>query len=266
VGCFFSGGVDSFYSVVRHADELDTLIFVHGFDVPLANATLRERVAAELRAAATALGKRLIEVETNAREFLDRFGNWGTHTHGSALASVAHVLADAVGKVYVASSYTRDEALPWGSHPDLDPLFGSEATEILYDLDDATRLDKTFAIAKCDAALRHLRVCWENPEGSYNCGRCEKCMRTMLTLELAGALGRCNTFAAPLDLRRIERLGITKPARRKFYEDIVSGARRHGNERIARVAEAALRPPRQSGWLRRQAGKVKRKLLGALKR
>jgi hypothetical protein len=262
VGCFFSGGVDSFYSAITHADEVDTLIFVHGFDVPLANVRLRERVSTQLRAAAASLGKRLVEVETNAREILDPYGNWGTHTHGSALASVAHLLSGMIGKVYVPSSACRDEVFPWGSHAALDPLWGSEALEVVYDIDDATRADKTFAIARHDAALKHLRVCWQNAEGAYNCGRCEKCMRTMVTLQVAGALERCGTFDAPLDLAAVARLGIVKPARRRFYEDILKAARAAGDERIVRAIEGALTAPRQRGWLMTQAGRVKCKALG----
>ena len=35
--------------------------------------------------------------------------------------------------------------------------------------------------------MNHLRVCWENPDGSFNCGRCGKCTRTKVGLALAGA-------------------------------------------------------------------------------
>jgi hypothetical protein len=40
--------------------------------------------------------------------------------------------------------------------------------------------------------LARLRVCWENL-GNYNCGLCEKCIRTMLGLRAIG-VDRCPTF------------------------------------------------------------------------
>jgi hypothetical protein len=39
-----------------------------------------------------------------------------------------------------------------------------------------------------------LRVCWRNPDGTYNCGRCEKCVRTMVQLLAADALRQCSVF------------------------------------------------------------------------
>src|SRR5688572_26810792 len=37
VSVFFSGGVDSFYSLMKHRDEIDNIILIHGFDIPLDN-------------------------------------------------------------------------------------------------------------------------------------------------------------------------------------------------------------------------------------
>ena len=42
VGCFFSGGGDSFYSFLKHRTEITDLIFIHGFDISLANLELRK--------------------------------------------------------------------------------------------------------------------------------------------------------------------------------------------------------------------------------
>ena len=41
---------------------------------------------------------------------------------------------------------------------------------------------------------RHLRVCWKNVGNKVNCGRCEKCVRTMLALEACGKLGCFSGF------------------------------------------------------------------------
>jgi len=63
-GAFFSGGVDSFFTVVRASDPeargaaapLDGLVAVHGFDVPLANGEASRRMQASLGDAAGSLG------------------------------------------------------------------------------------------------------------------------------------------------------------------------------------------------------------------
>jgi len=175
VGSFFSAGIDSFYTLLKHRDEITHLIFVHGFDVELDHASLRARASKELRQIATDMGKSLIEVETNAREFGDQYVNYGKHYHGATLASVALLLTPQLSKVYIPSTYPYAFLTAWGSHPMLDPLWSTEDIELIHDGCEANRLQKTACIASCDMAMRSLRVCWEAPldeEGhAYNCGR-----------------------------------------------------------------------------------------------
>jgi hypothetical protein len=136
--------------------------------------------------------------------------------------------------------------------------------QVVCDIDAATRIDKVLAIARNETALKHLRVCWQNPHGAYNCGRCEKCMRTMVALKLAGVLDRCRTFDAPLDLQAVARLAIDKPARRQFYEDMlrVAPTAPGNNAEVIRAIERALIVPPPPSWLRKQARRAKRAVLG----
>lgn len=237
VGCFFSGGVDSFYTFLKHQDEITHLVFVHGFDLPLRDTALRPRVAEALRQAAAELGKPLLEVETNLREFLDRSMNW-VFTHGTALASVAQFLSGTLRTLYVPASNTYANLFPTGSHPILDPLWSTEAMEIVHDGCEANRVEKVARIAKSDTALRWLRVCWENPGSTYNCGRCEKCQRTMINLYLAGAQERCPTFDQPID-----------PARVARFPAWTTGVRIHAEENL-RALEQAGRDPQLQRALR----------------
>src|SRR5207237_184203 len=179
-----SGGLDSFYTLLKHREEITHLILVHGFDMELRAVRRREQVANVLKRAAADLGKPLIEVETNLRAFADRYVGWSEHYFGSALASVALLLSGVLGKVYVGASFTEEVSvpMPWGSHPHLDPLWSTEATKIVFDGMECGRPAKAARIADSEVALHSLRVCWESPDGTYNCGRCEKCLRTMVNL------------------------------------------------------------------------------------
>jgi len=215
VGCFFSAGVDSFYTLLQHQQEIDTLIHIHGFDIRLEDRALREKVTASIRQAARDLGKDLIEVETNLRAFSDRYACWPTHQFGAALASVAHLLAPRLRKVYLPASLSYLELDPCGSHPLLDPHWSSENLEIELDGAEATRLEKVGRIAESETALNWLRVCWQNTDGAYNCGQCEKCLRTMIELELQGALQRCRTFDR-LDPRLVARIDVTNKYQKIF--------------------------------------------------
>lgn len=42
--------------------------------------------------------------------------------------------------------------------------------------------------------MNHMRVCLANVQDRLNCGRCEKCVRTMTGLVAVGALDRAGAF------------------------------------------------------------------------
>jgi len=241
VGCFFSGGVDSYYSVLRHQEEITTLILVHGFDIELENVALRQRVTAMIREAAERLGKHLIEIETNLRDFCDAYANWPTHQFGAALAAVAMMLAPQLRKVYFPASLSYRDLTPCGSHPLIDPLWSTEEMEVILDGLAVTRLQKVARVASSEVAMKSLRVCWENPEGAYNCCKCEKCLRTMIELQIHDALHKCTAFDHPLDLRRIARIDVTDKYHKIFVEESLGAVEQTGKHpQLAKALRDAL--------------------------
>ena len=199
LGCFFSGGVDSFYSVLRRRDEVTDLIYVQGFDVGLDDSVLFELVKAHLLAAASDLGKPLVLVRSNLRSLSDGCLEWGAQYHGAALASIALALRPVVHTVLIAGTHQIIGVHRWGSQPLLDAAWSSTAVQVRHESPDVRRVEKVRQLVDDQLAMRHLRVCWENPDGDYNCGRCMKCVRTMVTLEAVGGLGRCVTLPDRID-------------------------------------------------------------------
>jgi hypothetical protein len=219
VGCFFSGGVDSFYTIAKHRGEITRLILVHGFDIPLENDDLRQSVGAELRRAAAELGIPLLEVETNIRQLTDRHGGWAETGCGIGLAGVALLLSGQFRKVFIPASESYAHLGNCGSHPLLDPLWSTDSLEVVHDGCEADRNRKVRLISSLEVALRTLRVCWENPGNAYNCGRCEKCLRTMVNLRIAGSLERCPAFASPLTADAVAGIRIRSDLVLRFHED-----------------------------------------------
>jgi hypothetical protein len=230
--CFFTGGVDSFFSALRHLETLDALVFVHGFDVPLVELPdLRAVVTSGVRAAASELGVPLVEVETNLHDFSDAMGlPWGTTYHGVALAAVAHLLAPAFGEVLVGGTHTYSDLFPWGSHPLSDRLLSSDRVRLVHDGCDADRVQKTVAVAGSEVALRHLRVCWENRDGTYNCGRCRKCIRTQIALRIAGRLEACATLPDEIDLEDVRSMPLGDVNALAYHAELVLHLRDLGTE------------------------------------
>ena len=260
VACFFSAGVDSFYSTLKHHDELDALIFVHGFDVGRSDEILRERVTAGVRNAAAELGKPLVEVETNLRAFSDQHVNW-EFLHGPALASVALLLQKTFRRVYVPSTLSYRQLIPWGSHPLVDPLWSTESLELVHDGAESSRFQKMERIACSEAALRWLHVCWRNPGGAYNCGRCSKCMRTMAELEGLGVLSRSKTFPPKVDRRHLRRTFVPSgPIDRALWNDTIAGLGELGADAGLRRAMKRAAGPHPLRASRRVGGRVKRRI------
>ncbi|MEN9362474.1 MAG: hypothetical protein RL095_4009 [Verrucomicrobiota bacterium] len=219
IGAFFTGGVDSFYTFLKHRDEITDLIFVHGYDVDLDDLPRRHSVSAMGRAIAKESGVNFLELETDAIRIFRDFGRWGQHAHGFGLASAARHLADEFQRIYIPSTFSHQDLVPWASHPDTDRLFGDETLELIHDGLEADRSAKVRAIVEDDLALRHLRVCWTRVEGHYNCGRCEKCLRTMTALQAFQALHRCSTFEKELQPQTILDLVIYDDSQRTFARD-----------------------------------------------
>lgn len=235
---FFTAGADSFYTALRHRDEIDALVFVSGFDVALDDEALGARVTDGVRHAAAELGLPLVEVRTDVRAFADPFSRWD-HYHGAALAAVAHLLAPHFSRVYVPATQTYAFLAPLGSHPLLDPLWSSEDVELVHDGLEASRLDKLAVVASEPAARHWLRVCWENRNGAYNCGRCEKCLRTMVALD---ALGELDAFTrvphriSTLDIERVKLPDLTQT----WAESLARLERSGHDPRVARAVRRRL--------------------------
>lgn len=233
-GSFFSCGVDACYTFLKHHEKITAGILIHGFDY-LQNRTLaKDAVATMAQQAAAKLNRPLIEVETNIRSLGDEYVPFDTQYHGSMLASVALLLSPQLGTVYIPSSYHYDDLFPWASHPELDPLWSTETTHIHHDGCDVTRSQKVDRVAQSDAALSVLRVCFKEYTTSgtaYNCGMCEKCVRTMVDLRIAGALERCPTFRKSLHLKSVARIDLRHAKKNvSFYTGSLKQARQKGND------------------------------------
>jgi hypothetical protein len=211
---FFSGGVDSFFTALRHRDgdgtpvteRIDDHLFIWGFDIPLEREQAFRRVLASLQQAAAALERRLVPVVTNLRETRFAEADWSRLAHGAALAGVGHALRGAYGAVLIPSSAGYRDLRFWGSHPLTDPMLSSSSLRVVHDGPAFMRVEKTEYVARHDVARRHLRVCYRSADGG-NCGNCNGCYRTMLALDALGMLDQCPTFRrGDLDLGRASRV------------------------------------------------------------
>lgn len=221
------------------------MIFVSGFDFGLGRehepdeALILERVVA----AGEELGVRVVHVETDLRQWSEKFVRWGDHYHGSALAAVALLLGSSFDRVYVPSAHTYKVLSPYGSHPLTDPLWSTPVVSVRLHGCDTTRLQKVSRIANSPVAMRTLRVCWENRSGAYNCGQCGKCVRTMVELWAVEALDRCETLPNEIDASSLAGALRGDGERARVYADEIVAAlecRRDPEAEVLQDAAAAI--------------------------
>lgn len=247
VGAFFSGGVDSFYTLSK--TDLDKILFVGGFDIPATEPERIERAAEASRAAAEEFGVELLEATTNMRQITDPVVSWGFEQHGASLAAVAYAFRNQIGIMHIASSYSDEDLHPWGSHPDLDPLWSTSGQEILHTSTRELRVEKVAAIMEFPSARRHLRVCWMDTD-AFNCGVCEKCVRTRINLRAANFDGQCEVLPA-LDLEEVRNMRLADEGARIFAEEnlrFIDAAGRQ-DPALAEALDYAIRKGARKGAL-----------------
>lgn len=193
-GLCFTCGADSFYSLLTHLPPPSDLVFAHGYDIPVDDWRRLKTIQKSLREVSRARNMNLHIIRTNLRSHrLFKTVSW-ERTHGAALAALGHLLGDRISRLIIASSYRYEFERPWGSSWLLDPHWSSSTVAIEHD--DATkgRHEKLMQLSQEPLAQKHLQVCWSLKSDVGNCGECEKCLRTMVTLEISDALHLCRTF------------------------------------------------------------------------
>lgn len=152
---------------------------------------------------ANEIGKSIITIDSNIHEIL----NMDFHPTNT-LRNIACVLLfqKLIRNYYLASKNRIDFVkIPSYEAQDYDPiilhLFNTESTNFFSGVSQYNRIERTALIAKHPETFGHLDVCIKsrNVEGEkINCSKCNKCLRTALTLDL---LGKLDLYSSVFDLR-----------------------------------------------------------------
>ncbi len=115
-------------------------------------------------------------------------------------------------RMLVPATHNYGILAPWGSHPLTDVLWSTESMRVIHYGAEVTRIQKIMReIAGSRVARDHLRVCWENRRGQSNCGECEKCIRTIVALKIAGVLEQCPSFDRLLRYADVAHMTFASP-------------------------------------------------------
>lgn len=244
VGLYFTAGVDSFYSLLKDVQlstdlghEPVTHLLYANFERHTGRAY--DRLLDRLRRVAEETDRQLVLIDTNVRSLTEHVTFWPDY-HGAALASVALALQGLLCRCLIAASYDYRHLPPWGSHPILDPLWSTERLEIVCDGAEASRAGKVAdQVARSRLALETLSVCWRSEPG-HNCGVCEKCLRTMAALEMAGSLGRSATFPRTLTMQALREVRMYGESECEALREVAADATSRGRLDIAEAIDDGL--------------------------
>jgi hypothetical protein len=223
----FSGGADAIFTALRHADDqfaLDSVMLVHGFDVPRDRPDQFSRLLERVRPLLDRLHLRPRIVRTNIAGL--RLQNW----HDSFLAQLSCCLHNyshefrfgltAAGEPYDAL------VIPWGQNPCTDYLLSSDRFSIVHDGAAFSRTEKIAVIARDPVATRAVKVCWEAADLSTNCGICEKCIRTRLNFKAVG-VDSPSCFVGDITPAQIRSIRFGTETQRAGFLSILAYAESH---------------------------------------
>ena len=218
VGLFFSGGVDSFYTLYQNMPENQPVpgyqvthgIFLFRFDLHTHKEKSYKKFLASYQRLFDDLGLELIPASYNDSEFVPRVPgknnfNFRGNTYSAGFSGCGLTLSRGLHRLLIASSSVFTYTKIQGSSYLHDQELSTEWFEIVHDGLVEDRMDKTSPLASWAPTYNTLRVCWWQPDGVMNCGKCPKCVRTMTGLELIGALDRYTVFPKPFRPWRILR-------------------------------------------------------------
>jgi hypothetical protein len=258
VGCTMSGGVDSSYTIWTHRSDHESLpdyrlthsLLINGFDfdVDIDNTGHYQRIFEYYKPLAANSGIELLTSRTNLRVFrlLGQKRAALRLSLETPIAASVLVLGNLFSRFYIpaSDSYRYESMIPRGGHPVVVHLLGTETLQMISDGGDASRVEKTAVIAQWPETYSRLRVCWRTAvfNGATglieNCCRCEKCVRTLVSLDLLGALDRYPTFPHRLRRRDIWRTNYVSPSSLVYWKENLELARKVS--RVDRVFDLRL--------------------------
>jgi len=236
----FSCGIDSYCTILEHqvqpmpdGDRVSHLLFAnvgsHG-RAEAGEALFHKRLL-RIREAAADLRLPLLVVNSN----LDSFYSLPFEaSHCARTVSSVLLFQSLFQRHLVPSTNAYADFGPDGSMPVADHLLSTQATRVIHDGAQYSRIEKSRRIAKWPAVRKWLYACTRNTVDGGNCSECDKCVRAMLTFDLLGVKSHFEsvfdysnfTASKARYIDKMKRLGTGAP--NFYWKEIVEHARASG--------------------------------------
>lgn len=238
----FTLGVDSFATLLLReisGKPSPTLLYVEGYDVPLIQRQLLEKIRSNIQAVAKVNQTSALFMRSNLREISDAYIGWGQF-HVIAIVAAARLLHF---KHLLLPGETFEWS-DWGLRKEVESVFSTIDFSVRlahHAVPRTTTISKLLRHSHSSLFLKYVRVCWINVMNGgkeYNCSVCQKCLRTALSIQLLG-MSTTPTFAK-IKIGNISNLTLNPHIFKEWQILYLLSVRKFGKSHILSKTIAAL--------------------------
>jgi hypothetical protein len=213
VGTTFSGGVDSLFTLWKHLPQTQSDtghhithgIFIQGFDIVQNEGQNFRFLCEKYNQVTVETGIELIPLETNITSILHKRLTL-PNFYGPVIIGAGAALAGGFCKFIVPSSwdYEQLQKTAYSSDPLLDHFLSTDTLDVIHHGSTHSRVEKTREIVDWEVTQKILWVCefHKFEKDTWNCSRCEKCVRTMIPIYALGKIYKFKSFEKPFKTNR----------------------------------------------------------------
>jgi hypothetical protein len=158
------------------------------------------------------------------------------------LVAVGLALRPFFDRLIIPASWSAKTTYPIASHPMMEPAWSTDTLRLELHGFATDRLGKIrYLAASAPEAFSRMNVCVDHRdrrEGRLNCGRCVKCVRTMLELRVCGVSGYEALFRDPIDLSWAMRQRFAGDP--ETWRPLASEAEKVGDAEVSRAVRVIL--------------------------
>ena len=228
IGSFFSGGIDSLYNISElirlnkksGMDQVTDLWVVRGMDIALDDDKSWKSIYDRLQQLANDRipGTKIIDITTNAELVMRGIANYNDTGFGVILGGIAKCFSSGISTALIGSYDTYEYCVPHATSPLADPLFSCDLQSIRHFSCRASRIQKIKCIYENSPdLLKDVRVCVKKESVQYNCGECEKCLRTKAELLVLDIPASETDFVNSMKVGELFKLKFPKRAEDRLY-------------------------------------------------
>ena len=276
---FYSGGIDSFTTIylnrLTYPSEHPGFIKdgLHVFGLEHDDIETFEYLGNSLTKFADEIGITYIPVYTNIylnhmeEDSKNNFDFFHNQYQSASISAVAHIFTKRLSYASTSSGTHLRVMRPTGCHPLIDHNYSSYDLRIQQRGVYLSRLEKVRLLSNWSIALPYIRVCnryksyWLN---TLNCGRCEKCICTMLELLALKLLDRTDAFPRhdvnANDVRKA--VVIENSFMEDCYIELLSPLAEQGRLDLVKAIRERIAIYHGKVPLRQRVGEIDRKFLG----